>query len=339
MAKIKVAINGFGRIGRLVLRALNQYDREGLFDIVVTNSRTTPEQRAYMFKYDSVHRRYPGQVEYDDDNIIIDGKRVKVLSFLNIEELPWKEMGIDVVVESSGKARTAEQASGHLKAGAKKVIISAPGSGDGIATLVMGVNEEEYQPERHHILSNASCTTNCLAPIVKVLKDEFGVEKGLMTTAHSYTNDQKTIDASHKDLHRGRAAAVSIIPTTTGAAKALGLVIPELKGKFNGLAMRVPTPDVSVVDLVAELKREVTVEEINSAFKKRAKGDLAQYLCYEEDDLVSVDFTGDSHSAIFAARHTMALGNMVKVLAWYDNEWGYSCRIVDLINYVIKKGI
>lgn len=339
MKKTRVAINGFGRIGRLVLRALYQYDKEGLFDIVVTNSRTTPEQRAYMFKYDSVHRRYPGEVEYDDENIIIDGKPVRVISVLNVEDLPWEEMGVDIVVESSGKCRTCDKASAHLKAGAKKVIISAPGSGDGIATFVMGVNEEKYNPEVDHIVSNASCTTNCLAPVVKVLNDEFGVEKGLMTTTHAYTNDQKTIDASHKNLHRGRAAALSIIPTSTGAAKALGLVLPELKGKFNGIAMRVPTPDVSVVDLVAELKRDVSVQEVNNVFKARAEGDLSPYICYEDEDLVSVDFTSDPHSAIFAAKHTMALGNMVKILAWYDNEWGYSCRIIDLINHVIKKGI
>jgi len=339
MAKIKVAINGFGRIGRLVLRALYQYDKEGLFDITVTNSRTTPEQRAYMFKYDSVHRRYPGDVGYDDENVLIDGKPVKVISVMKVEDLPWKEMGIDIVIESSGKARTYEKASDHLKAGAKKVIISAPGSGDGIATFVMGVNEDLYRPEEDHVLSNASCTTNCLAPVVKVLNDEFGVEKGLMTTTHSYTNDQKTIDASHKNLHRGRAAAVSMIPTTTGAAKALGLVIPEMQGRFNGMAIRVPTPDVSAVDMVAELKRNVSVEEVNQAFRAQAQGKLSPYLSYEEEDLVSVDFTGDEHSAIYAARHTMVLNNMVKVLAWYDNEWGYSCRIIDLVNHVIRKGL
>lgn len=339
MSKIKVGINGFGRIGRLVLRSLLQYDKEGLFEVVATNSRTSPEQRAYMFKYDSVHRRYPGEVTFDDENMIVDGKKIRVISEMDIEKLPWKEMGVDIVVESSGKIKKAEDASKHIKAGAKKVVISAPGSGEEICTVVMGVNEKTYDPSNHHVLSNASCTTNCLAPIVKVLNDEFGIEKGIMTTAHSYTNDQKTLDSSHSKLHRGRAAAMSIIPTTTGAAKAIGIVIPEMKGKLNGIALRVPTPDVSVVDLVVESKTKVSAEEVNKVFKKYAEGELAGYLSYEEGDLVSMDFVGDPHSAIFAAPHTMVIDNMIKVLGWYDNEWGYSCRIVDLINYVIRKGL
>ncbi len=339
MSNVKVAINGFGRIGRLVLRSLLQYDREGLFEIVATNSRTSPEQRAYMFKYDSVHGRYPGDVSFDENNIYVDGKKIEVLSVKNTEELPWKEIGVDIVIESTGKARTTDAASGHLTAGAKKVVISAPGSGEDILTLVMGVNEELYDPEVNDIISNASCTTNCLAPMVKVLNDEFGIKKGLMTTSHSYTNDQKTLDSSHSKLHRGRAAALSIIPTSTGAAKALGTVIPSMKGKLNGLALRVPTPDVSVVDLVAELSVNTNTAEINNAFRKHAETDLAGYLYYEDGDLVSMDFVGDPHSAIFAAPHTMVIDNMVKILGWYDNEWGYSCRIVDLVNYIIKKGL
>jgi glyceraldehyde 3-phosphate dehydrogenase len=339
MSKIKVGINGFGRIGRLVLRSLLQYDKEGLFEVVATNDLTSPEQRAYMFKYDSVHRRYPGEVTYDDENIIVDGKKIKVLSVRDTAELPWKDLGVDLVVESTGLNTTAEKASKHLEAGAKKVLISAPGNGEGISTIVMGVNENTYDPSKHNIISNASCTTNCLAPIVKVLNDEFGIEKGLMTTAHSYTNDQKTVDSLHSKLHRGRAAAMSIIPTTTGAAKAIGLVIPEMNGKLNGLALRVPTPDVSVVDLVVESSKKVSAEEVNNAFKKHAEGDLSGYLYYETADLVSMDFVGDDHSAIFAAPHTMVIDNMIKVIGWYDNEWGYSCRIIDLINYVIRKGL
>lgn len=336
MSKKRVAINGFGRIGRLALRALFEYENEGLFEIVATNSRTSAEQRAYLFKYDSVHRRFRGEVSVSGDSLMINGKNVKVLSEAEAENLPWKEMGVDLVIESSGKYTDAEKARKHLDAGAGKVLISAPARNED-ATIVMGVNEDIYEPASHHIVSNASCTTNCLAPVVKVLHEAFGIERGLMTTTHSYTNDQKTLDSSHKNLHRGRAAALSLIPTTTGAASAIGKVYPAVAGKMNGLAVRVPTPDVSLVDLVVELLREVTADEVNKAVRAVAEGPMKKYLGYEEDDLVSVDFTGDSRSSIFAARHTMVLGNMVKTLSWYDNEWGYACRVIDLANYMLKR--
>jgi glyceraldehyde 3-phosphate dehydrogenase len=336
VSKKRVAINGFGRIGRLALRALFEYENEGLFEIVATNSRTSAEQRAYLFKYDSVHRRFRGEVSVSGDSLMINGKNVKVLSEAEAENLPWKEMGVDLVIESSGKYTDAEKARKHLDAGAGKVLISAPARNED-ATIVMGVNEDIYEPAIHHIVSNASCTTNCLAPVVKVLHEAFGIERGLMTTTHSYTNDQKTLDSSHKNLHRGRAAALSLIPTTTGAASAIGKVYPAVAGKMNGLAVRVPTPDVSLVDLVVELLREVTADEVNKAVRAAAEGPMKKYLGYEEDDLVSVDFTGDSRSSIFAARHTMVLGNMVKTLSWYDNEWGYACRVIDLANYMLKR--
>lgn len=336
MSKKRVAINGFGRIGRLALRALFEYENEGLFEIVATNSRTSAEQRAYLFKYDSVHRRFRGEVSVSGDSLMINGKNLKVLSEAEAENLPWKEMGVDLVIESSGKYTDAEKARKHLDAGAGKVLITAPARNED-ATIVMGVNEDIYEPASHHIVSNASCTTNCLAPVVKVLHEAFGIERGLMTTTHSYTNDQKTLDSSHKNLHRGRAAALSLIPTTTGAASAIGKVYPAVAGKMNGLAVRVPTPDVSLVDLVVELSREVTADEVNKAVRAAAEGPMKKYLGYEEDDLVSVDFTGDSRSSIFAARHTMVLGNMVKTLSWYDNEWGYACRVIDLANYMLKR--
>lgn len=332
----RVAINGFGRIGRLALRALTEYKNEGLFEIVATNSRTSADQRAYLFKYDSVHRRFSGEVSVKDDSLVINDKIVKVLAVDEIEKLPWKDMGIDLVIESSGKYTDAKKAAGHLEAGAGKVIITAPAKNED-ATIVMGVNEDCYDPALHNIVSNASCTTNCLAPVVKVLHENFGIKNGLMTTTHAYTNDQKTLDSSHKNFHRGRAAALSLIPTTTGAASAIGKVYPAVAGKINGIAVRVPTPDVSLVDLVVELSKDFSVEEINRAMKTASGGSMQRYLGYEEDDLVSVDFTGDDHSSIFASRHTMSMGAMVKVLAWYDNEWGYACRVVDLANYMLKK--
>ncbi|MFP4481236.1 MAG: type I glyceraldehyde-3-phosphate dehydrogenase [Thermovirgaceae bacterium] len=338
MKKARVAINGFGRIGRLALRALHQYDREGLFDIVATNSRTDAGQRAYLFKFDSVHRRFPGKVESKKDAIVIDGKEVKVLQVADTKDLPWKDLEIDIVIESSGRYTDAEKAKTHLDAGAKKVLITAPAKGED-ATIVMGVNEGIYDAKAHNIISNASCTTNCLAPVIKVLHERFGIVKGLMTTAHSYTNDQKTLDASHKKLHRGRAAALSIIPTTTGAAAAIGKVIPDIQGKLNGIAMRVPTPDVSVIDLTVELEKAVKAETINETVKEYSLGELKGILGYETEDLVSMDFVGDSHSSIFAGNHTMIIDNMVKTLAWYDNEWGYACRVLDLVNYMIKKGL
>jgi glyceraldehyde 3-phosphate dehydrogenase len=336
MGMKRVAINGFGRIGRLALRALFEYENDGLFEIVATNSRTTAEQRAYLFKYDSVHRRFSGDVSVKGDSLLINGKTVKVLAEAEIEDLPWKEMGIDLVIESSGKYTDAAKAAKHLEAGARKVLITAPAKNED-ATIVMGVNEKIYDASRHHVVSNASCTTNCLAPVVKVIHEAFGIEKGLMTTTHAYTNDQKTLDASHKNLHRGRAAALSMIPTTTGAASAIGKVYPEVAGKMNGLAIRVPTPDVSLVDLVTVLSREVTPEEVNGALLKAAEGPMKRYLAYEEDDIVSVDVTGDSRSSVFAARHTMTLGNLVKTLSWYDNEWGYACRVIDLANYMLSR--
>lgn len=336
VSRKKVAINGFGRIGRLALRALFEYENEDRFEIVATNSRTSAEQRAYLFKYDSVHRKFGGEVAVAGDSLVINGKSVKVLSESEVDNLPWGEMGVDLVIESSGKYTDATKASKHLEAGARKVLITAPARNED-ATIVMGVNEGIYDPSRHNIISNASCTTNCLAPVVKVLHEAFGIEKGLMTTTHAYTNDQKTLDASHKDLHRGRAAALSMIPTTTGAASAIGKVFPAVAGKMNGLAVRVPTPDVSLVDLVSELSREVSTDEVNQAFKAAAEGPMRKYLGYEEEDLVSVDFTGDSRSSVFAARHTMTLGRMVKTLSWYDNEWGYACRVIDLANYILSK--
>ncbi|MCF4150519.1 type I glyceraldehyde-3-phosphate dehydrogenase [Dethiosulfovibrio sp. F2B] len=339
MSKVKVAINGFGRIGRLVLRALHEYDQEGLIDIVATNSRSTSEQRAYLFKYDSVHRRYQGKVDYDDENIFVDGKAIATLRHSTPDQFNWGDLGVDIVIEASGIYKDTEKAQAHLEAGAKKVVITAPGSGEGLGTFVMGVNEGSYDPATHHIVSNASCTTNCLAPVAKILNDEFNIVKGVMTTVHAYTGDQKTVDSSHKKFHRGRAAAVSMVPTSTGAAKAVGLVIPELKGKLNGMALRVPTPNVSVVDLVVELPKSVTTEEINSTVKKYSEGSMSRYLGYETDDCVSMDFVHDSRSSIFAPNHTMAIDNMVKVLSWYDNEWGYSCRCLDLVNHMIRKGL
>lgn len=338
MTKVKVAINGFGRIGRLTLRSLMQYDREDLFEVVAINDLTSPESLGYLFKYDSVHRRFPGEVQVLGQDLIIDGKKIRVVAEPDPTRLPWKEMGVDIVIESTGRFTAADKARAHIEAGAKKVLISAPANGEDV-TIVMGVNEEDYDPKEHHIISNASCTTNCLAPVVKALKEEFGIEKGLMTTAHAYTNDQKTLDFPHKNLSRGRAAALSIIPTTTGAAKAVFKVIPGLEGKLNGFALRVPTADVSVVDLAVQLTRKADAEEINAALKKWAEGPMKGILAYEPEDLVSMDFVGDSHSSIFAPRHTLVVDDMVKVLSWYDNEWGYSCRIVDLVNYMIRKGL
>lgn len=338
MTKPRVAINGFGRIGRLTLRSFFQYDQEGLFDIVAINDLTSPESLGYLFKYDSVHRRFPGDVKVEGQNLIINGKTIRVVAEPDPSKLPWKEMGVDIVVESTGRFTDAEKAKAHLDAGAKKVLISAPAKNEDV-TIVMGVNEEDYDPKAHKIISNASCTTNCLAPVVKVLKDEFGIEKALMTTAHAYTNDQKTLDFPHKNPSRGRAAALSIIPTTTGAAKAVFKVIPGLEGKLDGFALRVPTADVSVVDLSVQLSRKATAAEVNETVKKWAEGPMKGVLAYEPQDLVSMDFVGDSHSSIFAPMHTLVVDDMVKILSWYDNEWGYSCRIIDLVKYMIRKGL
>lgn len=341
MKKVRVGINGFGRIGRLSLRSAflrNPEDWNDLFEIVAVNDLTPPESLAYLFKYDSVFRRFPGEVKIEEGNLVINGRTIRALAEPDPSKLPWKELGVDVVIESTGRFTDGEKAKAHLDAGAKKVIITAPGSNVDV-TLVLGVNESMYDPEKHSIISNASCTTNCLAPITKVLHEKFGIVKGLMTTAHSYTNDQKTLDFPQKNLSRGRAAALSIIPTTTGAAKAIGKVMPELDGKLNGIALRVPTPDVSIVDLTAELSRPTTAEEVNAAVKEYAEGPLKGILSYETDDLVSMDFVGDAHSSVFAAKHTYAIGNLVKVFAWYDNEWAYSCRVVDLAKFLIRKGL
>jgi glyceraldehyde 3-phosphate dehydrogenase len=330
---IRVAINGFGRIGRNVLRSALQGGAEGL-DFVAVNDLTDSKTLAHLLRYDSVHGAYPGEVSVSDSGLVVDGDEIKVLSERDPANLPWGELGIDVVIESTGIFRDREGASKHLAAGARKVIISAPAKNEDV-TIVLGVNQDMYDAENHHIISNASCTTNCLAPVAKVLMDSFGFVRGLMTTVHSYTNDQAILDIPHKDLRRARAAAVSMIPTTTGAARATSLVIPELEGKLDGMAIRVPTPDVSVVDLVAELEREVTADQVNAAFHAAASGPLNGILAISDEPLVSVDFTGNSASSVVDGLSTSVIdGRMVKVLSWYDNEWGYSTRVVDLVRYV-----
>jgi glyceraldehyde 3-phosphate dehydrogenase len=330
MAK-KIGINGFGRIGRGVLRA--GIDNPEI-DFVAVNDITNAETLAHLLKYDSIFGILNKEVSATQDSIIVGGKEIKVLKVKDPQELPWEDLGVEVVVESTGIFRDRESAEKHLHAGAKKVIITAPAKNEDI-TIVLGVNEDKYDPSAHHIISNASCTTNCLAPVTKVLLDNFGIRCGLMTTIHSYTNDQRLLDLPHKDLRRARAAALSMIPTTTGAAKAIGLVIPELKGKMHGIAIRVPTPNVSLVDLVVELEKDVTKEEVNDKFKEAASGKLSKYLEYCDEPLVSSDFNGNPKSAIFDAEYTTVIdNNLVKVLAWYDNEWGYSCRVVDLILYI-----
>jgi len=329
---INVAINGFGRIGRLVLRA---GIKDKSINWVAVNDITDAKTLAHLFKYDSVHGRYDGTVEHTDDSLVIDGKKIKVLSILDSSKYPWKELGIDVVVESTGKFADRAGCETHLKAGAKKVLLSAPGKGMDI-TIVMGVNDNLYDKNTHHIISNASCTTNCLAPVVKVLHDNFGVKRGFMTTVHAYTADQKLVDAPHKDLRRARSAAVSIIPTTTGAAKTVGEVIPELKGKLDGLSFRVPVATGSVTDFVCELEKSTTKEEINAAFKK-ATDRLKGILEYTAEPIVSADIVHDSHSSIFDSDLTYVMnGNLVKVVAWYDNEWGFSERMIDVIKLIGK---
>ncbi len=332
---VRVGINGFGRIGRIVFRAA-QGERGKDIEFVAVNDLTDPENLAYLLKYDSVHGRFSGEVSHDGDSIIVNGKKIRVFAEKDPANLPWKDLGVDIVIESTGRFTDGNLAKKHLEAGAKKVIISAPAKNEDI-TIVLGVNEDKYDPEKHHIISNASCTTNSLAPVVKVLHDTFGIRKGFMTTAHSYTNDQRILDFPHKKYTRGRAAAVSIIPTTTGAATAVTIVIPELKGKLNGLALRVPTPNVSITDFVAELERNTTVEEVNSVLKEASEGKLKGILGYTDEPLVSRDFNGDPHSSIINAQSTMVVENLVKVLAWYDNEWGYSSRIVDLVNFIAER--
>ena len=331
---MRVAINGFGRIGRAFLRASKGNNE---FTIVAINDLTDAKTLAHLLKYDSVHGIFKAEVKAGDGSINVDGAEIKILAVTEPEKLPWKDLGVDVVIESTGRFTDKPSASKHIDAGAKWVIISAPAKEPDI-TICMGVNEETLDPGKHKVISNASCTTNCLAPVAKVIHNEFKINKGLMTTIHSYTNDQRILDLPHKDLRRARAAAMSMIPTTTGAAKAVGLVLPDLKGKLNGLAMRVPTPNVSVVDLVAEVSRDVTAEEVNAVLKRAAEGPLKGILQYSEDLLVSIDFNGNDHSAIVDAKLTMVLeGKMVKVLAWYDNEWGYSSRLRDLILYLNKR--
>ncbi|MDI9494082.1 MAG: type I glyceraldehyde-3-phosphate dehydrogenase [Bacillota bacterium] len=335
--KTKIGINGFGRIGRNAFKIAKEMGDE--FDIVAINDITEPKTLAHLLKYDSCFGKFEGTVEATEDAIIVNGKEIKILAKTNPEELPWKELGVDVVLESTGRFTKRIDSEKHIKAGAKKVIISAPATGEDI-TIVMGVNDEQYDPVNHDIISNASCTTNCLAPVAKVIDENFGIERGLMTTIHSYTNDQRILDLPHKDLRRARAAAISMIPTTTGAAKAVSLVLPQLQGKLNGMAIRVPTPAVSLVDVVFELKQETGKEEVNEALKRAAEGDLKGILGYCDEPLVSVDFKQDPRSSIIDAQSTMVMeGNMLKVLSWYDNEWGYSNRVVDVIKMVIDKGL
>jgi glyceraldehyde 3-phosphate dehydrogenase len=333
---VKVGINGFGRIGRVVFRAaLNNPNVE----VVAVNDLTDANMLAHLLKYDTVHGKLNVEVSVNGSNLVVNGREIIVKAERDPANLGWGDLGIDVVVESTGRFTNREDAAKHLEAGAKKVIISAPASNEDI-TIVMGVNEDQYDPASHHVLSNASCTTNCLAPFAKVLHSNFGIKRGMMTTIHSYTNDQQILDLPHKDYRRARAAAENMIPTTTGAAKAVSLVLPELKGKLNGMAVRVPTPNVSLVDLVAELEKEVTAEEVNAALRAAAEGELKGILQYSEEPLVSTDYNGDPHSSSVDALSTMVMeGNMVKVISWYDNETGYSTRVVDLVNYIAQKGL
>ncbi len=334
---VKIAINGFGRIGRQVTKALfEKYG--GQFDLIAVNDLGDVKTNAHLFKYDSNYGVYPGHVKVDGNNIVIDDNRVKVLSERDPSKLPWGDLGVDIVIESTGLFTSKEKAALHLSAGAKKVIISAPAKGEDI-TVCMGVNNEKYDPAKHHVISNASCTTNGLAPVAKVLYERFGIEKGILTTVHSYTNSQRLLDLAAPDLRDARAAALNIVPSTTGAARAVGLVIPELQGKFTGMSFRVPTPTVSVVDFTALLGRDVTVQEINAAMKEYADGPMKGILAYTEEPLVSSDLKGNPHSSIFSALDTLVIGgNMVKVISWYDNEWGYSVRVTDLANYIAGKG-
>jgi glyceraldehyde 3-phosphate dehydrogenase len=330
---IRVGINGFGRIGRQVVRAAKEQRVD--LDFIAVNDLTDTKTLAHLFKYDSVHRTYKGEVRSSEKSVIIDGDEIAVLSEKEPGKLPWKQLGVDIVLESTGRFTNADQAKAHLTAGARKVVISAPAKGEDI-TLCMGVNHQKYDASKHHIISNASCTTNCLVPMVKVVRDRFGFRHGSMTTVHSYTNDQQILDLPHKDLRRARAAAVSIIPTTTGAAKATSLVIPEVKGKIDGIALRVPTPDVSFVDLVAEVERPTTVDEVNAAFKSAAaSGPLKGIIDYTDVELVSVDFIGNPFSCVIDAKSTNVIdGTFVKVCGWYDNEWGYASRCVDVLRLV-----
>jgi glyceraldehyde 3-phosphate dehydrogenase len=329
---VKIGINGFGRIGRVIMRAAQQKGAD--LDFVAVNDLTDAQTCAHLLKHDSVHGWFPGTVQVEGDGIVVNGKKIKMLTVKDPAQLPWKELGVEIVMECTGLFRERDKAAKHFEAGAKKVIISAPAKGPDI-TIVMGVNHQEYDPNTHHIISNASCTTNCLAPVAKVILDNFGIQRGLMNTIHAYTNDQMILDLPHKDLRRARAAALSMIPTTTGAAAAVSLVLPQLKGKLDGMALRVPTPNVSVVDLVAEVEKDTSVDAINAAFKKASEGELKGILGYTEEPLVSVDFNGNELSSIVDALSTTVMeGRMVKVLSWYDNEMGYSSRMVDLAQFI-----
>jgi len=333
----RIGINGFGRIGRQTLKAmLERHPRD--LEVVALNDITDTRTNAHLLKYDSTYGHFPGEVEATADTLIVNGHKVKVISQRDPGQIPWGDLGVELVIESTGLFTDAEKAAAHLRGGAKKVIISAPAKGEDL-TMVLGVNDDMYDPAKHNIISNASCTTNCLAPAAKVLNDNFGIERGLMNTIHSYTNDQRILDQVHKDLRRARTAGSNIIPTTTGAARALSLVIPELKGRFDGMSLRVPTVTVSVVDFVANVRKEATKESINDAYKEAAAGSLNGILGVTEEPLVSMDFRGDPRSSIIDGLSTMVTGgNMVKVIAWYDNEWGYSCRVADLANFIGQKG-
>ncbi len=334
----KIGINGFGRVGRLTFRAINQ-NHGGRLEIAAINDLTDTRTNAHLLKWDSTYGAFPGKVEATDSSIIVDDKEIRVLSERDPAKIAWKDYGVDIVIESTGLFTDATKAAAHRQGSVKKVLISAPASNEDL-TIVLGVNEDRYLPDKHNIISNASCTTNCIAPVVKVLHQSFGVNKGLMTTIHAYTNDQRILDTVHGDLRRARTAAMNIIPTTTGAARLVGEIIPELKGKVHGLAFRVPVSTVSVVDFVAELDKEVTVEQVNQALRAAAEGPLSGIMEYCQEELVSIDFKGNPASSIVDAPSTMVIaGNMVKVLAWYDNEWGYSCRLADLAAYVAGKGL
>ncbi len=333
----RVGINGFGRVGRQSLKAMLELHPDEL-EVVAVNDITDTKTNAHLLKYDSTYGRFPGEVEATSDSLIVNGHPIKVMAQRDPAQIPWGDLGVDLVIESTGHFTEAEKAAAHLRGGARKVMISAPAKGEDL-TIVLGVNESMYDPVKHHIISNASCTTNCLAPAAKVLHDSFAIERGMMNTIHAYTNDQRILDQVHKDLRRARSAGVNIIPTTTGAARALALVIPELKGRFDGMSLRVPTVTVSVVDFVATVRKETTKDEVNDAFKAAATGALKGILDYSEEPLVSSDLRGDPHSAIIDGLSTMVLGGtMVKVIAWYDNEWGYSCRIADLAAFIAGKG-
>ena len=335
---VKVGINGFGRIGRNAFKIAAEREQKN-FEIVAINDLTSAETLAHLLKYDSCFGQFDGTVDVKENAIIVNEKEIKIFTEKDPERIPWGDLGIDIVIESTGVFRKREKAMKHIQAGAKKVIISAPAEDEDI-TIVMGVNQENYVPQKHHIISNASCTTNCLAPFVKVIDEKFKIKRGLMTTVHSYTNDQNILDLPHPDLRRARAAAESIIPTTTGAAKAVGLVLPHLKGKLNGFAMRVPTPTVSVVDLVCELEKSTTAEEINRVLKEASEGELKGIMGYSDEPLVSIDYRKDPRSSIIDGLSTMVLEeNMAKIVSWYDNEWGYSSRIVDLVTYLVQKGL